>query len=177
MNNDPHYTVRAAHLRDLAVLPAIERAAAAQFRATPYPELATAGGASAHVDLSREFVWVVVDMTDQPVGFVIVRLHANAAHLHELDVHPRHARQGLGRRLLQAVAAWARARGLAALTLTTFADVPWNGPYYVRLGFRILDQAAWTPALQEIWHAEEAAGFPMAHRVCMQFDLSEEMLL
>jgi hypothetical protein len=25
------------------------------------------------------------------------------------------------------------------LTLTTFRDVPWNGPYYERIGFRLVD--------------------------------------
>jgi hypothetical protein len=34
--------------------------------------------------------------------------------------------------------AWAQRHGLAALTLTTFTDVPWNMPYYERLGFRHL---------------------------------------
>jgi GNAT superfamily N-acetyltransferase len=101
----------------------------------------------------------------------MVRMLAEAAHVHELDVHPQHARQGLGRRLIQEVAHWARAQGASALTLTTFADVPWNGPYYTRLGFRILDEAARTPALRKIRHAEEAAGLPMAHRICMQLDL------
>jgi hypothetical protein len=35
----------------------------------------------------------------------------------------------LGRQLIAAVVDWARARGATALTLTTFADIPWNGPY------------------------------------------------
>lgn len=37
--------------------------------------------------------------------------------------------------------------GLAALTLTTFADVPRNGPYYERLDFRHLCETELTPGL------------------------------
>ena len=92
-------------------------------------------------------------------------------HLHELDVQPDHARQGLGRRLIAIVADWARARGATALTLTTFDDVPWNGPYYARLGFRTLDLATLSPGLQAVRQSEAEAGLPMAHRICMQLDL------
>lgn len=88
-----------------------------------------------------------------------------------LDVHLQHARQGLGRRLIESIVQWARARGAATLTLTTFSDVPWNGPYYGRLGFRTLDVATLSPALQAVWEVETAVGLPMAHRICMQLNL------
>ena len=165
------YTIRYARPDDLAMLPIIERAAAARFRATPYASLADDGLVSTVVDLDHEFVWVVVDPQDQPVGFAIVHLLDTSVYLHELDVHPQHARQGLGRRLIESIVDWARGRGATALTLTTFADVPWNGPYYLRLGFRILDVTTLSPALQAVRQAEAAAGLPMAQRICMQLDL------
>jgi GNAT superfamily N-acetyltransferase len=165
------YVVRRARPDDLALLPAIEQAAAAQFRATPYADLADFDLASAEVNLENDYVWVVADSHDQPVGFVIVHLFDTSVHLHELDVHPQHARQGLGRRLIETIADWARERSAVALTLTTFGDVPWNGPYYARLGFRILDATSLSPALQAVWQEEAAAGLPMEHRICMQFDL------
>jgi GNAT superfamily N-acetyltransferase len=165
------FTIRSARPGDLAALPVIERAAATQFLTTPYSAMVDAALASTQVDLDHEYVWVVVDEGDQPAGFAIVHLLDEAVHLHELDVDPRYARQGLGRRLIAAIVDWARERGAPALTLTTFRDVPWNGPYYARLGFRTLDSTALSPALQLVWEAEAAAGMPMAHRICMQFDL------
>jgi hypothetical protein len=39
------------------------------------------------------------------------------------------------------------------------------------IGFRTLDVATLNPALQAVRRAEESAGFPMAHRICMQLDL------
>jgi GNAT superfamily N-acetyltransferase len=163
--------IRPARQDDLPALPVIERAAAAQFRSTPYAYLADDDLISAEVDLAQEYVWVVVNQADQPIGFAIVHLVDDSVHLHELDVYPDYARQGLGRQLIRTVADWARARGATALTLTTFDDVPWNGPYYARLGFRTLDLATLSPGLQAVRQAEAEAGLPMAHRICMQFDL------
>ena len=166
------YTVRAAKSDDLAVLPVIEQAAAAQFRTTNYAALADFELASTAIDLEHENVWVVVNGDDQPVGFAIVHVEeSSVVHLHEIDVHPQHARQGLGRWLIEAVAKWAQEQGAKALTLTTFGDVPWNGPYYERLGFRKLEIDELSSALQAIRSAEAAAGLPMANRICMQLDL------
>lgn len=165
------YAIRAARQEDLTVLPGIERAAAAVFRATPYAYLADDGLVSAEVDLAQEQVWLVVDAADQPIAFAIVHVLDESVHLHELDVHPDYARQGLGRRLIATVADWARAQGATALTLTTFDDVPWNGPYYARLGFRTLDLVTISPGLQAVRQGEAEAGLPMEHRICMQLDL------
>ena len=165
------FIIRPARPDDLAILPRIERAAAALFRMTPYAYLADDDLVSIEVDLTKEYVWVAVDLADQPIGFALVHLLDASVHLHELDVHPDYARQGLGRRLIATVADWARARGATALTLTTFDDVPWNGPYYARLGFRTLDLATLSPGLQAVRQGEAEAGLPMAHRICMQLDL------
>jgi GNAT superfamily N-acetyltransferase len=133
------YSIRRAKPDDLPVLPTIELAAAQQFLTTPYAFIAKDDDPiSAEVDLDHEYVWVVVDSDDHPVGFAIVHRLDTSIHIHELDVHPNHARQGLGRRLIESVAEWARAHGFTALTLTTFEDIPWNSPYYARLGFRTL---------------------------------------
>jgi hypothetical protein len=53
------------------------------------------------------------------------------------------------------------------LTLTTFADVPWNAPYYARLGFEITPPNKITPGLREIRQYEAAAGLDAWPRVVM----------
>jgi GNAT superfamily N-acetyltransferase len=164
-------TIRSARPDDLQALPLIERAAAAIFGTTPYSYLADDDPVSAEIDLAHEHVWVAVDQDDHPIAFAIVHVLDELVHLHELDVHPDYAHQGLGRRLIATVADWARARGATALTLTTFADVPWNGPYYARLGFRTLDLPTLSPKLQAVRQAEADSGLPMAQRICMQLDL------
>jgi GNAT superfamily N-acetyltransferase len=164
------YAIREASQRDLAALPMIEQAAGTLYWSTPYRRFAYAPNVSEHIDTARDRVWIIAE-NDEPVGFVIVREFSGTAHIHEIDVHPRCARRGLGRRLIEHVANWASARGHTTLTLTTFGDVPWNGPYYSRLGFATIPVEALSAGLREILLAEAAAGFPMQHRVAMRMVL------
>ncbi|HSZ35572.1 MAG TPA: GNAT family N-acetyltransferase, partial [Acidimicrobiales bacterium] len=72
---------------------------------------------------------------DPPVGLCRIDAVGDGAHLEQLSVRPEHGRHGLGRSLLRAGIDWAEARGYPELTLTTFRDVPWNGPFYASEGF------------------------------------------
>ena len=78
------------------------------------------------------------------------------------------ARRGIGRALVEHAAGRAAAEGLAALTLTTFADVPWNAPYYARLGFRVLAEDDLTPGLRAVRAAERERGLDRWPRVAMR---------
>jgi predicted N-acetyltransferase YhbS len=84
---------------------------------------------------------------------------------------PSHARRGIGRALIDHAAAWAVSQGLRALTLTTFADVPWNAPYYRRIGFRDLPDAAIGPGLREVVQREAAHGLYRWPRIAMIRDV------
>ncbi|MFD9264082.1 GNAT family N-acetyltransferase, partial [Streptomyces sp. NPDC059538] len=84
---------------------------------------------------------------------------------------PDRARRGLGRGLMEHLAEFAARGGVPALTLTTFTEVPWNAPYYVRCGFRLLDDAGLTPGLREIRDREAAHGLDRWPRACMRRDL------
>jgi GNAT superfamily N-acetyltransferase len=161
------YSIRRATSADHTVLSTIERAAAAMFRNTPHPQMADASLACEHLQTGDD-VWVVVDGQDRPVGFAIMRAAAQAWHLQEIDVHPAHSRRGLGGRLIAAIAHEAATHGVTALTLSTCDDIPWNAPYYARLGFRALSLEELTADLWAVRRAEAAAGLPMQHRVCMR---------
>ena len=73
--------------------------------------------------------------------------------------------------LIEQAVAWAGQRGLGAVTLTTFTDVPWNAPYYERLGFRRLSGDELTPGLKAIRAREAAIGLDRWPRCCMRRDL------
>jgi predicted N-acetyltransferase YhbS len=80
-------------------------------------------------------------------------------HVEQVSVDPAYARRGVGRALI--------GRLPGELTLTTFAEVPWNAPYYARLGFTVLPGEALTPALRAIRAREAAHGLDRWPRVCM----------
>jgi GNAT superfamily N-acetyltransferase len=117
-------------------------------------------------------LWVAADEGDAPASFVMTVLLDGCLHVEQLSTAPASARRGLGRALLDHAADRARAGGRPALTLTTFADVPWNGPYYARCGFRVLGDAEITPGLRAIRAHEAALGLDRWPRVCMRRDLT-----
>jgi GNAT superfamily N-acetyltransferase len=105
------------------------------------------------------------------VAYLLADIVDGNAHIEQVSVHPRHSRKGLGKALIEQAVVWARRRGLGAVTLTTFADVPWNAPYYQRLGFRRLQEAELTPGLRAIRAREAAIGLDRWPRCCMRRDL------
>lgn len=90
-------------------------------------------------------VLVAVEDDDSTLAFVLNSWVDGRAHLDQVSVDPTCAGRGLGRGLIAAAEQWGRERGSSAMTLTTFADVPWNGPYYRRLGWRDLPAAELGP--------------------------------
>ncbi|GAA1478805.1 GNAT family N-acetyltransferase [Nocardioides aestuarii] len=87
---------------------------------------------------------------DPPVGFVHVLLLDGAAHLEQLAVEPVLGRRGIGTALVEAACAEAGRRGHDAISLCTYADVPWNAPFYRRVGFEeVGDLAPFQAALRE----------------------------
>jgi GNAT superfamily N-acetyltransferase len=104
---------------------------------------------------------VLADGEDVPIAFALYWRCDEALHLRELDVDPDHMRRGLGRRLVEHVCTLARATGRPAVTLTTFADVPFNAPLYRRYGFSDLPPADQPPWLRAIRDAESRG--PLRH--------------
>lgn len=117
-------------------------------------------------------LWVAVEEDDAPASFLMLVPVDGCLHVEQLSTAPAAARRGLGRALLDHAADLARAEGVPALTLTTFADVPWNGPYYERCGFRVLADDDLTPGLREIRAHEIALGLDRWPRVTMRRDLT-----
>lgn len=163
-------TIRAARASELESLRELERAAGAPFRELGMDQVADDEPPSV-AELAR-FVedagaWVV-DEDGAPVAYLLVEVLDGAAHIEQVSVPPGHARRGLGRALLEVAAAWAADRGLPALTLTTFAEVPWNAPYYERLGFETLGDDDLGAGLRRLREREAALGLDRWPRVAMR---------
>jgi GNAT superfamily N-acetyltransferase len=113
----------------------------------------------------------MADEADEPAGFLMAHVVDGCLHIDQVSVDPGSARRGLGRALLEHAASQAAADGILALTLTTFAQVAWNAPYYARCGFRVLDDVELTPGLRAIRHDEAGLGLDRWPRVCMRRDV------
>ena len=116
--------------------------------------------------------WVATDEADRPVAYLIAKWVDGNVHVEQVSVDPAYAGRRIGAALIEQVAGWAAERNAPALTLTTFAEVAWNGPYYERLGFRVLPTVELTPGLIEIRVEEAAHGLDRWQRLCMRRDLN-----
>lgn len=167
--------VRQGRREDVPFLQPIERAATLRFRdheafaafwALDFSPALFAG------EVARGTLWVAtLGEDDEPVGFAFTSEIDGVVHLEEIDVHPSVAGHGVGTALLEAVAAFARAHGSPALTLSTLVDVAWNAPFYARRGFRVLAEDELTPGLRALLGHEAESGFPMHLRVIMRREL------
>jgi GNAT superfamily N-acetyltransferase len=171
MEND--YQIMLARPEHLIALPQIERAAAEIFPAEMIPD-----EVKNYVLTLEEFenaqaknqLWAAVTLDNQPVGFVMALVKGKSVMMAELDVDPEHQRKGLGRKLVQTVINWAREEGFKHLTLTTFSNVPWNAPFYEKMGFRRLHGSELTADLVAALDREAELG--LKDRVAMQITLS-----
>ena len=167
--------VRPGRAGDAEVLRDVERRAGQRFRDVGMPDIAddepmSCDRLTTYTDAGR--CWVAVDATDVPIGYVVVDVVDGNAHVEQVTVDPDHQGQGIGHLLLDRVAAWATDRGMPALTLTTFRDVPWNAPLYRHLGFRDLDEDELGEELRRLRDDEAAHGLDPALRVCMRRDVA-----
>ena len=112
-----------------------------------------------------------MDGQDEVQGFLCAEALPNALHIWEVAVAEKWQGQGIGRHLVDAAVCYGRGLGIPSVTLTTFTTVPWNAPYYERLGFEILGAAELDTRLQALLAGEAARGLPAAQRCAMRLSL------
>ena len=115
-------------------------------------------------------VWVAED-AGRLIGFATCEAFEHELHLWELAVRHDAQGKGAGRALIAAVEQEARVRGLPAVTLTTFRDIPWNAPFYARCGFVELSQEEFGPFLTLVREKEVEIGLDVANRCAMRLAL------
>lgn len=154
------HEVRPARARDLPLIAAIEDAGLPMFEAAlgDLTDDALASAAPSGKDRAAEPGFLLV-AGDPAIGFAHVVDLESHAHLAQISVHPDHGRRGIGTALLEAAAERAALKGHGSLTLTTYADPPWNGPFYARHGFvEFADDDPRTTAQLAISEEEESLG-------------------
>lgn len=175
MSDALSYALRPARQDDIERLAAVQLSASTLFRTIGMEEAADT--APLPDDFLRSFIvsglaLVAVDETDHAIGFALASPLDTGLHLYEISVEPAHGRRGVGSRLLAVLCDEAKARGLSAVTLSTFRDVPWNAPFYSHHGFHLLTRADWTPGFYVLRLREEDSGLPVDRRCFMRKDLT-----
>lgn len=163
------YQVRLAILTDLDLLQDIERAASVLFPAGRLPDPDDVMPMSELEAANRDRL--LVSLRDEGIiGFAMSKEYEGLLHLAVMAVHPDHGKRGVGSKLVQGVIEQAKRRQLQGVTLTTFRDLPWNAPFYGKLGFRTLSDSELSPMLRETLGKEESVG--MTERVAMLYSIA-----
>lgn len=164
--------IRPAVDSDASLLPEIERSSGEIFRHFPGLEWIADDDVQSeeqHRALIANGVAFVAELQDHGiVAFLNGEVTADALHIWQMAVQRDCQRRGIGRKLIEAAQQFATRHAVNALTLTTFRAVPWNAPYYQKLGFLILNNDDLLPRLRAVLDAEREAGLPIAQRCAMR---------
>ena len=168
------YTFRPTSPADISALPAIERAAAQRFMLLPEfswfaERIVLCADLNQHF-ISQAMSWLAL-ADNRPVGFLLAEAHNASLFIVEFSLHLDWQGRGLGRRLMAYAIEQAREKGFSALTLTTFREVPWNAPWYARMGFEIVPEALLSDALRQKLREEAAHGLAAESRCAMRLAL------
>jgi GNAT superfamily N-acetyltransferase len=162
-------TIRPAEPADLPLLVEIERRAGQAFAAHGMPEIAADDpGTPEELEEYRAAgrAWVAAE-DGVPIAYLVASEVDGCLHVEQVSVEPARAGRGIGAAMIEHAAGVGCEEGRRALTLTTFRDIPWNAPYYARLGFAELPELEQGPEMRALV-ARERAGIPGNHpRVAM----------
>jgi GNAT superfamily N-acetyltransferase len=160
----PEFAVNSLRIRlaadnDVASIVEVEKSADEAFLATEHanaPDSPPTDLQAYRRLVASQSAWVA-ELDGTLVGSAVAERTPDALHVLELSVRKDCQRRGIGQRLMLAVIDAARARGDAAVTLTTFRNVIFNAPFYRTLGFEVID--APSSRLRAILAAEIAHGW------------------
>lgn len=156
-------TIRAGSTFDIERICQIDTDASSRFASIPALEdLADGSHGPLKPEKVEEWlasgnVYVAEDYDDGLAGFIAVQVRDGLLYVAELSVRESRQGRGVGGMLLDRVfeQAYQMARatqaGISRVSLTTYPDVPWNGPWYRKRGFHEVDPQTLGP-----WHAEKA---------------------
>jgi predicted N-acetyltransferase YhbS len=172
---ESNYQIRPARFEELPLLSHIENSAAVLFLDTPYAFLVNDDPLSLDF-VQQQFqagrVWVAVDCHEIVVGYTIAREVDETLYLQQIDVEPEHGCRGIGSALVHTVCNWAIQQGYEIVSLSTFRYIPWNAPFYSKMGFHPIHEAELTTGFQQIRLKELEAGLPVLDRVIMYCKLA-----
>jgi GNAT superfamily N-acetyltransferase len=167
--------VRPARTDDVPRLRDIERAAGELFRPLGMARVADDDPPPAEaleLRIAAGRLWVAADTGDVALAYLMADPVGVHAHVEQVSVHPAAARRRLGAALIERARQWGKDASARDLTLCTFVDVPWNAPYYRRLGFAAVPDAALDPPLAALRRREHELGLDQWPRTVMSRSLA-----
>jgi len=166
----PACTTRKGQLRDVPLLGPVARSAAEIYRSVNLDnllDLPTLNRFNLTSLIDAGHLWVAVNRWDEPVGFVGGENIGGNFHIVEISVAHQHQGRGIGKMLMARMMEDVKREGFRATTLMTYRNIPWNGPFYRKLGFMEVDLSEMGYDYLKIWQHEGSLGLDMGQRCLM----------
>lgn len=162
------YKIRLSTYEDIPALRYVEAQAGERFREIGYDRIADYDplDAQEHALAIEDGLSFLLEHEGEPIGFLVGEWVDECLHIAELSVHPNHAGKKLSALLISAAKGACMEAGKARLSLSTFRDVPWNAPYYEKLGFEVISAGQLGPTHAEMKRAQDVV-FDTTARVFM----------
>lgn len=132
------FIIRRPRTSDIPLLAEVERSAAQLFRSTDLESLADGATLDPYILITianAGYLWVATDRYNHPIGFLAGNYLSGNFHIIELSVAKSYQGRGIGSALMSTMVQQIRLEGYRSITLTTFKDLPWNAPWYAKMGF------------------------------------------
>lgn len=132
--------IRLATLDDVPLLSLIEQSAGQAFRGTVHDWVGDddTTPAEAYPPFIAAGEVRIAELDGELVGYIRTGQAGDDLHIFALDVRHDLQGRGIGRALMAAARDEAKGLACSAMTLTTFSNLPFNAPFYARLGFEIV---------------------------------------
>lgn len=125
-----------------------------------------------HYNFIQNGMELVAEADGTLVGFIAAMPFQSVLHIYELSVACPWQKGGIGAALLNALIFHAQNNDFSKITLTTFADLAFNAPFYKRYGFQPLQNLP--DYIVELLKKEREQGLPVARRIAMIWAHSQE---
>lgn len=171
----PNFSIRKARSEDIPLLGPVERSAAEIFRTVNLGSLAddetTVAPSILATMVDSNHLLVAVNESDQPIGFVGGMDIDGNFHIVEISVAQAVQGKGVGSALMAEMTRQVKEEKFMVMTLTTYRNVAWNGPWYKKLGFQEVTAEEMGKEYLKIWDVESQHGHDMASRCVMRKSL------
>jgi ribosomal protein S18 acetylase RimI-like enzyme len=164
-------TIRKAQSWDIPLLEYVERSAAEIFRTANLSFLAdgdTVDPRALVAMAQANHLLIAANRFDQPIGFVGGEYLNGNFHIIEISVAKEFQGKGVGKALMTAMVQQVSREGYKSITLTTYKNLPWNGPWYSRIGFFEVNAQDMGKEYLDILASEAQHGLDLRSRCVMR---------
>ncbi|MEO8559832.1 MAG: GNAT family N-acetyltransferase [Rhodospirillales bacterium] len=166
------FAVRAATAIDLAALPEIERQAHSIFYGMAGLGAVAERPPTTIDRLRRGPCWLAAQQDGRIVGFIVADQLEGDTLIETLAILPEFSGAGLGRALVGAATEWGKEIGMGSVLVAAYRDIPWDAPFYARLGFSEVPHRQWSSELHRLRREATLLGHDPARRLWMRLSLN-----